>query len=106
MSNSGRGDVIRVCPPAGIEQLIPEYLAGRSRDLQVLATALARSDYEAIRVIAHNMKGSGSGFGFPPITDIGRSMETAAKEKSGGGVQGQIEALTDYLNRVEVVTSD
>ncbi|MEI9891716.1 MAG: hypothetical protein WDN45_15675 [Caulobacteraceae bacterium] len=43
-----------------------------------MRASLDRDDYEAILVIGHNMRGSGGGFGFQSITDIGAALEQAA----------------------------
>jgi len=53
--------------------------------------------------MGHQMKGSGTGYGFAAITEIGRSLESAAKQEASDGIRTQIAALTDYLNRVEIV---
>jgi HPt (histidine-containing phosphotransfer) domain-containing protein len=71
--------------------------------LRSLGAALEKNDYDAMQILGHQMKGSGAGYGFTVISDIGRSLELAAKEETIEGVQAQISALTDYLNRVEIV---
>jgi CheY-like chemotaxis protein len=96
-------DAICVRAPAGIEDLIPRYLDSRSADLNHLALALERSDYDAIRVLGHNMKGSGNAYGFAAITAIGRSLERAAQEQSSDDIRTQISALVDYLKRIEIL---
>ncbi len=97
-------DVIRVSAPEGLEELLPGYLEKRGADLLALAAALERSDYETIRVLGHNMKGTGGAYGFEAISTIGKSLEASATERRGDGILSQIQALADYLNRVEVVT--
>ena len=49
------------------------------------------------------MKGSGGGYGFETITDIGMLMETAAKEGRDEDIRLQVERLEDYLRQVEIV---
>jgi len=49
------------------------------------------------------MKGSGAGYGFDTISEIGKSVEQAAKEKNSEEIQKQVKALSAYLDRVEVV---
>lgn len=89
--------------PDELKDLAPRYLRSRRADLVALATALDRGDYEAIRVLGHNLKGTGSGYGFAGITVIGRCLEFAAKAKSADQVRAQTASLADYLDRVEVV---
>jgi hypothetical protein len=59
--------------PPEVRALIPDYLKGRTQDIQQLAEALENSDFERIRVIGHNLKGSGSSYGFrkSPRSDCG-----------------------------------
>jgi CheY-like chemotaxis protein len=57
----------------------PAFLANRWRDLEKLRSSLAALDFPAIRTIAHNCKGIGTGYGFPEISNLGLQISTAAK---------------------------
>src|SRR5450755_1930645 len=72
------GGPLRVVAPQGLEDLIPEYLANRQADLLALAEAISQHEWQTIRVIGHGMKGSGAGYGFPTLSDIGANLENAA----------------------------
>lgn len=96
---------IRVSAPKEVEELIPWYLDRRRSDLAALNAALQAGHFDAIRILGHDMKGSGAGFGFAAITEIGSSLEAAAKEKSTGQIRTQISALGHYLECVEVVSA-
>jgi len=61
-----------------IQTRVPRYLASRAADLQEIQTALAADDFDKICRIGHNMKGSGSSFGFPAISAAGHAIEEAA----------------------------
>ena len=54
------------------EDLIPDFLDNRTEDIRSLTDAIGRQDYETIQRIGHSMKGSGRGYGFDDITDVGR----------------------------------
>lgn len=73
--------------PPEVRALVPDYLKGRTQDVQKLAEALANSDFEGVRVIGHNLKGSGSSYGFPEITAIGLRLQTAGEERDGASAQ-------------------
>jgi hypothetical protein len=49
------------------------------------------------------MKGSGGGYGFDGITDIGGDIEVAATHSDPIAIRTHVEALALYLARVEVV---
>lgn len=85
-----------------IADLIPGFLKNRRRDVETLVEALQQNDYESIRILGHSMKGVGGGYGFGTITDIGRLLEQAAKDRDAIEIRKQIEALANYLERVEV----
>ena len=102
-ANDNHDEKIVVFVDEDLHDLIPGYLAGRQKDIAALRAALTLGDYEAIRSIGHKMKGSGGGYGFDQITEIGRAIEDAAKIDHGEEIHRQIEALKTYLERVEVV---
>ena len=94
---------IIVRPPAGIEEAIPLFLESTREDLQALSRFLDGRDYSRIRFIGHDLKGSGGGYGFEPISTIGKSIEEAAKRLDRDEISRQIAVLTNYLDRVDVV---
>lgn len=83
--------------------LIPGYLANRKKDISAINEALEKKDMDTIRIIGHSMKGSGGGYGFETITDIGRIMEKAAKENCVKDIVLQLTRLEDYLHRLEII---
>lgn len=86
-----------------LEDLIPGFLANRREDVQSITESLEKSDLENIRILGHSMKGSGGGYGFDRITEIGKSIEDAANEKDKDTIKKSNEELSDYLDRVEIV---
>jgi HPt (histidine-containing phosphotransfer) domain-containing protein len=96
---------ICVRPSQEVEELVPWYLDTMRSNIATLAAALRAGDYDAIRVMGHNMKGAGAGYGFDAITKIGASLEAAAEEESDGLIETGILALGDYLDRVKVVSN-
>ncbi len=86
-----------------LADLIPGYLANRKKDIVAIFAALEKKDLDAIRIIGHSMKGSGGGYGFDTITDIGMLMEKAAKEGRDEDIRLQVNRLENYLCQVEIV---
>ena len=86
-----------------IEEIIPLFLQHRREDLESIAVALEQADFETIESLGHGMNGLGGGFGFDGITEIGRSLEQAARGRDVEMVKKQIECLSVYLERVEVI---
>lgn len=86
-----------------IANLIPGYLENRRKDIVKMREALSKNDYEAICFIGHSMRGSGGGYGFSAISDIGTVLEQAAKQDNKDEIKRKIDELEDYVRRVEVV---
>ncbi len=102
-TNSGPNEKIIVHVDPDLEDLIPDFLERRQDDLQTIRNALGKNDFEAIRALAHTMKGVGGGYGFDEITTVSRAIEQAAEAKDEPGVKKGLDELADYLARVEVL---
>jgi signal transduction histidine kinase/CheY-like chemotaxis protein len=61
-----------------IDDLVPTFLLARNRDVVQLGEALAQRDYDTARRIGHQMKGCGTPYGFPIISELGMDLERAA----------------------------
>ena len=101
MSESDEKIVVKIDPD--LEDLIPDYLKNRRNDIETMRSDLSSGDFETIRITGHSMKGSGGGYGFDHITEIGKCIEDAAKAKNEDEINKQISELASYLDRVSVV---
>jgi CheY-like chemotaxis protein/HPt (histidine-containing phosphotransfer) domain-containing protein len=95
------GPIIVDAPPE-VEELVPEYLADRKKEIMLFRTLMLKPDFESIRILAHNLKGNGRSFGFPELTDIGAAMEKSARAASGAEVACHVDELSNYLDRVQL----
>jgi CheY-like chemotaxis protein/HPt (histidine-containing phosphotransfer) domain-containing protein len=93
---------VRVRVDASVADLVPGFLENRRRDVGTITEAVARGDFENVRILGHNMKGSGSGYGFDRITEIGASLEEAARREGAGEIRAQCAELVHYLDHVDV----
>jgi len=85
-----------------LRAVIPGYLANRRKDVSNILAALERSAYQAVRDLGHKMSGTGGGYGFPRITEIGAALERAAKEENRDVIRTQAAELARYLEQVEI----
>ena len=83
---------------AGLAGLVPGYLARRRLDIDAIAVAIAQADFESIRIMGHNMKGSGSGYGFDGISEFGAALELAAGRQSPEDIRTQAAELALHLD--------
>ena len=79
------------------------FVENRKSELGTILDALERGDYHAIRTIGHNLKGAGGGFGMMAVSDLGKTLESAAMERNAEVVRTVVDALRDYLGRVKLV---
>ena len=86
-----------------LEELIPGYLNNRKNEVRQLADCLAEGNFEGIRFIAHGLKGTGSGYGFDFISELGSELENKALEVDVEKLSEYIEDLSYFLENVEVI---
>ena len=67
-----------------LADIMPHYLANLRRCSTELAVAIRVSEFERARVLGHNLKGSGGAYGLMCVTQLGASIENAAKERDVG----------------------
>ena len=95
-------DLFATPPPDSVEALVPRYFSARRKELCEMVACLAASDFEKISARAHNMKGTGSSYGFPDLTDIGAALERLAAHKDKDAIDQQLLRLANYLESVGV----
>ena len=86
-----------------IEDLVPIFLKNQLEDVESIVEACEQKDFEKIQILGHNMKGTGSAYGFDTISEIGASLEQCAKERNSEKVRILAEEVSVYLERVKVV---
>jgi PAS domain S-box-containing protein len=88
---------------AELEELMPKFLANRRRDVEQIIAELSKGNFEGIRTIGHGIKGAGGTYGSTVISRLGEHIEQAAIERNADAIEADIKALSDYLERVELV---
>ncbi len=94
-------NVVRI--DSELEELIPNYIENRHKDIKNMTEALAKGDFDTVRLLGHSMKGSGASYGFTEISVIGKKLEEAAKAKNQADITASIQELSDYMANLEVV---
>ncbi len=85
-----------------LSDLIPGFLARKRDEANAILDAAQRDDFAVIGHLAHRIKGEGCSYGFERMTEIGRTLEEAAKSQSDVAVTRAANELLDYLEHVEV----
>ncbi len=93
---------IQVPVEAWLKPVVGGYLEKRRADVAKLRAALDGGDYETIRTLGHQMAGTGGGYGFDAITEIGSALEESALAGDAARLRASIDDLDRYLNSVQV----
>jgi len=88
---------------AELKTMTSDFLKNRHKDIKAIQEALDKDDYQTIQTLGHRMKGSGGVYGFNIITQIGGSLEEAAKNGSSEEVSGFVSELAAYLEQVKII---
>ena len=83
---------------------IPAYLQNCRQNVITIPDALDRGDFETVTTLGHQMRGSGSMFGFQAITDFGAALEQAAESADTDASRKWAGELSTYLDRVEIIS--
>jgi HPt (histidine-containing phosphotransfer) domain-containing protein len=86
-----------------LEPLVPRYLARRREEVGSLRARLDAGDYEALRLIGHGLKGSGSSYGCSGLSDIGARIEKAAVARDAPALESLLAEHADHVERLQVV---
>jgi HPt (histidine-containing phosphotransfer) domain-containing protein len=96
MIDSPKGSKVLVsglCDDADMVELVEMFVEELQEKVAAIERSLAEQDFETLGRLAHQLKGSAGGYGFPAITDAAgdveasinarRSLDTLAEEVKG-----------------------
>jgi CheY-like chemotaxis protein len=83
--------------PEQVLALVPQYLESKHQQIEAAREALISRDFGPIRSFGHNLKGTGRGYGFPAIEELGRQIEKAAEQADVGRIAEQLDALHRFV---------
>ncbi|MBI5744718.1 MAG: Hpt domain-containing protein [Elusimicrobia bacterium] len=85
-----------------LKDLVPLYLQNWTGQLDVISALLEKNDFKELKAIGHKLHGSGGGFGFDFLTELGKRMELSALACDKAALTAQAGELKDYLGAIEV----
>ena len=85
--------------------IVVQFVEGLTNRLDTMKEALATSDFDALRVAAHQLKGSGGGYGYPVLTERAAELEQHARASLIEECSQEFEELKQLCARV-VVSAD
>jgi signal transduction histidine kinase/DNA-binding response OmpR family regulator len=93
---------VKISSEPWLQAIIPGYLEKRRADIGKMRSAVAQGDYAVVKTLGHQMTGTGSSYGFEPITKIGHELELAAVGGDRARMEDGIERLEQYLKNIRV----
>ena len=90
---------------ADFQELVEMYVADVPERIDAFQARLQNQDWESIRVLAHQMKGSARGYGFGVVSDWAAELEFAVKE-NGANVDSILPKFEQLINGLERVTDE
>ncbi|MGH8638280.1 MAG: response regulator, partial [Burkholderiales bacterium] len=93
---------IEVDVPDDLRDLALEYLEARRQDLGELRAAADAGNWSRLRIVGHNLAGSGGSYGFAALSEFGRNLEDAARAADAEVAKRTVDAIEHYLAHVRI----
>jgi HPt (histidine-containing phosphotransfer) domain-containing protein len=88
-------------------EIVREFAAELPARIAKLETHLAAGELRELQTLAHQLKGAGGGYGFPQITELAASLESALKQGADAPVvKDRTSELCATLRAVVVPEAD
>jgi hypothetical protein len=87
---------------SSLSDIVPIFLSNIRENPEKILQALDAGNFDLPRTLGHNMKGTGTAYGFSPITDIGAEIENAAKVQDADTIRRKAAELAAFLEQVKV----
>lgn len=79
------------------QELIRSYLDYLMDSLVTFKMNCVNRNYSEIRKFAHNLKGSGGGYGFDDLTQLGSDISLATKSEDAKKLDSLVKELEDLI---------
>ena len=84
------------------EEIVTQFVEGLEERVKTMQDALNTTDYEALRVAAHQLKGSGGGYGYPALTHQAAELEKLATDRALDHCIAEFDKLKELCSRIVV----
>ena len=86
--------------PDELQERIPEYLRIVRQYTCEMSGLFESKNFDGIRSLAHNIKGTGGCYGLPHLTRLAGTLEASAKTADEKAIIDALLELTGFLRRV------
>jgi HPt (histidine-containing phosphotransfer) domain-containing protein len=85
-----------------LEELIPEFMANRRKDLKAMRVLLGNDDFEGLRLLGDRIKGVSGSYGLTRMAAIAKTIEDSAKAGKRAALHVLVEQYEAYLEKVQI----
>lgn len=82
--------------------LVEEFVAELDHRVHSMRQSLADGQFDRLKSLAHQLKGSGGGHGYQILTELAATLEEQARNQELQACQTSLEELTSIVSRVVV----
>ncbi len=86
-------------------EIVEDFLSGLDDRLKIMQDAMGSADFDALRVAAHQLKGSGGGYGYPMLTEEAGKLEKLATDSAADECREAVSQINALCARL-VVSAD
>src|SRR5262249_51518725 len=84
-----------------MREIIEQYVSRLPEQIAKMRELLNRSDLENLGRLAHQLKGSGGGYGFPQLTALAAAANRSIREAHPiEPIQREVDALVTYVRQI------
>ena len=73
------------------------YINHTFKELKSIRENIQSTTFDSLRTFGHNIKGSGGMYGFNEITEMGATIESAAKDENMDQIKSYYDKLETFL---------
>jgi HPt (histidine-containing phosphotransfer) domain-containing protein len=85
-----------------LKTLIPKFIETQRMQVKLIRSALQTSNYTALRLLGHRMKGSCGGYGFSDLGSMGAEIEKLAEACNAELLSDRVDQIESYLNKIKI----
>ena len=85
---------------ADMAELVAIFVEDAPIKIERLSNALDSQNWDQVRVFAHQLKGAAAGYGFTPLSDLARELETSAIRGTPAETADRSEQVIEYLSAI------
>ena len=93
---------VKVEIDADLQDLVPQFVENRKKDIVSLQTLVEKKDLEGIAQLTHKIKGAAAGYGFNELSEIAAQMEKASKNNDNASLDGLVKKMESHFLNIEI----